>query len=235
MPTYTVDEIVEEYLGYAERIKPHIADTSRDHQQGARADQWVLLRGRAGHAARHRPRHLPVRDLVSRAPPAARAPAPASARGTSTACSASPRPTSRASAPGPFPTELFDETGELLQKVGGEWGTTTGRQRRCGWYDARHRALRGAGQRPDRPRHHQARRPLGGRHDQGVRRLRVRGQALQHLPSPPDGVPSRQADLRGAPRLGDRHHRSAAPSRSCPRKRATTSASSRTSPRCRSR
>ena len=36
---------------------------------------------------------------------------------------------------GPFPTELFDETGELLQKVGGEWGTTTGRQRRCGWYD----------------------------------------------------------------------------------------------------
>ena len=36
---------------------------------------------------------------------------------------------------GPFPTELFDETGELLQKVGGEWGTTTGRRRRCGWFD----------------------------------------------------------------------------------------------------
>ena len=36
---------------------------------------------------------------------------------------------------GPFPTELFDETGELLQTRGGEWGATTGRKRRCGWLD----------------------------------------------------------------------------------------------------
>ena len=36
---------------------------------------------------------------------------------------------------GPFPTELFDQTGELLQTKGGEWGATTGRQRRCGWLD----------------------------------------------------------------------------------------------------
>ncbi len=37
---------------------------------------------------------------------------------------------------GPFPTELFDETGELIRKVGAEFGTTTGRARRCGWFDA---------------------------------------------------------------------------------------------------
>lgn len=36
---------------------------------------------------------------------------------------------------GPFPTELFDETGELLRKVGHEFGATTGRPRRCGWLD----------------------------------------------------------------------------------------------------
>ncbi len=36
---------------------------------------------------------------------------------------------------GPFPTELEDETGELLRKVGNEFGTTTGRPRRCGWLD----------------------------------------------------------------------------------------------------
>lgn len=36
---------------------------------------------------------------------------------------------------GPFPTELFDETGELLQKYGNEFGSTTGRPRRCGWLD----------------------------------------------------------------------------------------------------
>lgn len=36
---------------------------------------------------------------------------------------------------GPFPTELFDETGEQLRKVGNEFGATTGRPRRCGWLD----------------------------------------------------------------------------------------------------
>jgi adenylosuccinate synthase len=37
---------------------------------------------------------------------------------------------------GPFPTELFDETGQLLGKRGHEFGTVTGRARRCGWFDA---------------------------------------------------------------------------------------------------
>ena len=37
---------------------------------------------------------------------------------------------------GPFPTELFDETGEKLGAVGAEFGATTGRKRRCGWFDA---------------------------------------------------------------------------------------------------
>jgi adenylosuccinate synthase len=36
---------------------------------------------------------------------------------------------------GPFPTELMDDTGELLRKVGNEFGATTGRPRRCGWID----------------------------------------------------------------------------------------------------
>jgi adenylosuccinate synthase len=37
---------------------------------------------------------------------------------------------------GPFPTELFDEDGEALRRIGGEIGVTTGRARRCGWFDA---------------------------------------------------------------------------------------------------
>ncbi|MDR2431103.1 MAG: adenylosuccinate synthetase [Candidatus Margulisbacteria bacterium] len=37
---------------------------------------------------------------------------------------------------GPFPTELFDKDGEYLRAAGGEYGTTTGRARRCGWFDA---------------------------------------------------------------------------------------------------
>jgi adenylosuccinate synthase len=37
---------------------------------------------------------------------------------------------------GPFPTELHDDDGERLRTIGGEFGVTTGRPRRCGWYDA---------------------------------------------------------------------------------------------------
>jgi adenylosuccinate synthase len=37
---------------------------------------------------------------------------------------------------GPMPTELLDETGERLRKIGNEYGATTGRPRRCGWFDA---------------------------------------------------------------------------------------------------
>ncbi len=37
---------------------------------------------------------------------------------------------------GPFPTELFDDYGEFLRKAGGEVGVTTGRLRRCGWFDS---------------------------------------------------------------------------------------------------
>jgi len=37
---------------------------------------------------------------------------------------------------GPFPTELLDETGEKIRQIGGEFGATTGRPRRCGWFDA---------------------------------------------------------------------------------------------------
>ena len=37
---------------------------------------------------------------------------------------------------GPFPTELFDDLGEHLASVGAEFGATTGRRRRCGWFDA---------------------------------------------------------------------------------------------------
>ena len=37
---------------------------------------------------------------------------------------------------GPFPTELFDEDGKQLGEIGAEFGATTGRERRCGWFDA---------------------------------------------------------------------------------------------------
>ncbi|MDZ4179738.1 MAG: adenylosuccinate synthetase, partial [Coriobacteriia bacterium] len=48
LPTYTVDQIAEEYLPYAERITPHIADTSLVVNKALDADQWVLFEGAQG-------------------------------------------------------------------------------------------------------------------------------------------------------------------------------------------
>ena len=51
-------------------------------------------------------------------------------------CWASSKATRRASGEGPFPTELKDAIGEKLGERGHEFGTVTGRKRRCGWFDA---------------------------------------------------------------------------------------------------
>ena len=59
-----------------------------------------------------------------------------SRRPRSASCSALPRRIARAWARGPFPTELHDATGQLLGERGHEFGTVTGRKRRCGWFDA---------------------------------------------------------------------------------------------------
>jgi adenylosuccinate synthase len=96
---------------------------------------------------------------------------------------------------GPFPTELFDEIGETIREVGGEFGTTTGRPRRTGWLDLV--ALRYAARLNTMTSlvDHQARRALRPRPRIQVctsyrrqRRRRVRG-----LPLPPD---------RAAPHIG---------------------------------
>ena len=100
---------------------------------GRRRDGAV--RGRPGHDARRRPRHLPVRDLQQ--PGLGR-------RGTGSGVGPTridrvigviKAYTTRVGA-GPFPTELFDADGERLWEIGGEVGVSTGRNRRCGWYDA---------------------------------------------------------------------------------------------------
>ena len=57
-------------------------------------------------------------------------------RASSITCSGSSRPTRRGSARVPFPTELFDGYGEHLSRVGHEFGSVTGRRRRCGWFDS---------------------------------------------------------------------------------------------------
>jgi len=135
MRPYTVDEIADEYLVYAERIKPHISDTSYTINKALDADQWVFFEGAQG----------TLLDLDHGTYPFVTSSSPISG-GACTGAGVGPKRIDRVLGiakayitrvgSGPFPTELSDETGELLQNVGGEFGTTTGRQRRCGWYDA---------------------------------------------------------------------------------------------------
>jgi len=137
LPTYTVDQIAEEYLEYAERIKPLIADTSLLVNTALRTDQWVLFEGAQG----------TLLDLDHGTYPFVTSSSP-TAGGACTGAGVGPKAIDRVLGvakayitrvgSGPFPTELENcpgSIGEHLTQVGGEYGTTTGRQRRCGWYD----------------------------------------------------------------------------------------------------
>ena len=88
----------------------------------------------AGHAAGRRPRDLPVRHIVeSHGRRCVRGSGIGPTR-ISRVLGILKAYTTRVGA-GPFPTELFDDDGERLRSVGGEVGVTTGRDRRCGWFD----------------------------------------------------------------------------------------------------
>ncbi len=129
------DEVVEELLGYAERLRPMVADTSLVLDQALAQGRIVLLE--AGQATLLDVDHGTYPFVTS---------SNATAGGACTGAGIAPTRVSRVIAvfkayttrvgEGPFPTELFDELGERLRTVGGEYGTTTGRPRRCGWADA---------------------------------------------------------------------------------------------------
>ena len=129
-----VDEVVEELLAFADRLRPLVTDTGLLLGRALDAGRTVLLEG--GQATLLDVDHGTYPFVTS---------SNATAGG---ACTGSGIPPTRVDkviaivkayttrvGEGPFPTELIDEDGERLRKVGQEYGTTTGRPRRCGWYD----------------------------------------------------------------------------------------------------
>ena len=132
--TLSIDAIVEEYLQYAERIKPYVADTSLELDRALRAEKVVLLEGGQG----------TLLDVDHGTYPFVTSSSP-TAGGAAVGAGIGPNRITRAVGilkayttrvgSGPFPTELFDEWGEFLSTHGGEFGVTTGRRRRCGWFD----------------------------------------------------------------------------------------------------
>jgi adenylosuccinate synthase len=131
----TVDEIVEDLLGYVERLRPMVADTSLVLSRALDAGKTVLFE--AGQATMLDVDHGTYPFVTS---------SNATSGGAATGSGVAPTRfervigivkayTTRVGA-GPFPTELHDDSGEFLRAHGFEFGTTTGRPRRCGWYDA---------------------------------------------------------------------------------------------------
>ncbi|HTE72635.1 MAG TPA: adenylosuccinate synthase [Actinomycetes bacterium] len=131
----TVDEVAEEFLTYSERLRPMVADTTLVLGTALDEGRTVLLEG--GQATLLDVDHGTYPFVTSSNP---------TAGGACTGSGIPPTRIDRVIAvvkayatrvgSGPFPTELLDADGERLRADGAEFGTTTGRPRRCGWYDA---------------------------------------------------------------------------------------------------
>jgi adenylosuccinate synthase len=129
-----LDALVKEYLAYGEEIRPFVRDASRFLYDEIRKGKNVLFEGA----------HGVLLDLDHGTYPFVTS-SSTTAGGACTGCGVGPTSidtvvgivkayTTRVGN-GPFPTELLDKSGERLREVGREFGSTTGRPRRCGWLD----------------------------------------------------------------------------------------------------
>jgi adenylosuccinate synthase len=132
---FDVDAVVDELSSFAERLRPMVTDTSLLLEQMLDRGETVVLE--AGQATLLDVDHGTYPFVTS---------SNATAGGACTGSGIPPTRINRVIAvikayttrvgEGPFPTELLDDKGELLRNNGAEFGTTTGRPRRCGWFDA---------------------------------------------------------------------------------------------------
>ena len=130
-----VEDVLAEYLNYAEILRPYVADTALMLNKALEAGKTVLLEGSQG----------TLLDVDHGTYPYVTSSNPTSG-GACTGSGIGPTKIDRVIGilkayttrvgSGPFPTELFDEDGEALRRIGGEVGVTTGRNRCCGWFDA---------------------------------------------------------------------------------------------------
>jgi adenylosuccinate synthase len=130
-----VDEIVQEYLGYAERLRPYIRETRAVLWEALDRDETVLLEG--AQATMLDMDHGTYPFVTSSNPTVGGACVGTGIPPTkiTRVIGVTKAYTTRVGS-GPFPTESLDEGGDYLRRNGREYGTTTGRERRCGWFDA---------------------------------------------------------------------------------------------------
>jgi adenylosuccinate synthase len=133
-PSLDLQTMTEEYLTYGHRIEQYIADTPKLTWDVLDRGQTVLFEG--AQATLLDIDHGTYPFVTSSNPVAGSATVGAGVgpKDIDEVYGIAKAYATRVGA-GPFPTELEDETGELLRQKGGEFGTTTGRPRRCGWLD----------------------------------------------------------------------------------------------------
>ena len=127
-------EIEDEYLAYGEQLKPFAANVSRQLQEADAQGRNILFEGAQG-------THLDIDHGTYPFVTSSNTVAGGACCGTGIGPTRIDKVlgvvkayTTRVGG-GPFPSELLDETGERIRQVGGEFGATTGRPRRCGWLD----------------------------------------------------------------------------------------------------
>ncbi|MCH7810613.1 MAG: adenylosuccinate synthase [Chloroflexi bacterium] len=135
----SAEAVLEEYADYGQRLAPYIADTNVLIHKALEADQAILLEGAQGSLL---DLDLGTYEYVTSSVPSSLAAGAAVGMGIGpthidTVLGVYKTYCTRVGN-GPFPTELLDETGDMLREGGPrpEYGSTTGRPRRCGWFDA---------------------------------------------------------------------------------------------------
>lgn len=127
--------IADDYLGHAERLKPYVADTSRMLQDAFAAGKRVLFEAAQGSLLDVDHGTYPYVTSSSSLPSGIWGGTGVPAKNVQRIIGVVKAYTTRVGQ-GPFPTELLDDTGERIRKIGREYGTVTGRPRRVGWFDA---------------------------------------------------------------------------------------------------
>ncbi len=135
LPPLDPEQVIEEYRAYAERLRPHVVDCSLKIYDAIQKRRNILFEGAQG----------TLLDLDHGTYPYVTSSNPV-AGGACVGAGVGPTMIDRVIGvakayttrvgEGPFPTELMDGVGDILGDRGAEFGTTTGRQRRCGWFDA---------------------------------------------------------------------------------------------------
>ncbi|MGE5422700.1 MAG: adenylosuccinate synthase [Ignavibacteriales bacterium] len=133
-PAFDAQKLLDEYRHYADRMRPMVADTSLLVNQAIDQGRKVLFEGAQG----------TLLDIDHGTYPYVTSSHPI-AGGACVGAGVGPTKIDRVLGvvkayttrvgEGPFPTELFDTTGDMIREKGDEYGTTTGRPRRCGWLD----------------------------------------------------------------------------------------------------